>query len=51
MEQGRGEVEKARAVLREVLTLAAQHGHRNYTADAEHALKQIDAGTLIGVPQ
>jgi predicted ATPase/tRNA A-37 threonylcarbamoyl transferase component Bud32 len=51
VEQGRGEVEKARAVLREVLTLAAQHGHRNYTADAEHALKQLDAGTVIGVPQ
>ncbi|MDD9935368.1 MAG: protein kinase [Myxococcales bacterium] len=51
IEQHRGEKESARGRLREVLNLAAQHGHRNYTEDAETALRQLDSGAAIGLPQ
>ena len=47
IEQRRGDVDAARARLREVLNLAAQHGHRNYIEDAEGALRLLDAGKAI----
>ncbi len=50
IEQKRDDAEDARARLREVLNLAAQHGHRNYIEDAEGALRQIDAGETIDLP-
>jgi tetratricopeptide (TPR) repeat protein len=46
-----GDLRAARALLREVLDLAAQHGHRNYTEDAESALSQLDAGEVIDLPR
>jgi serine/threonine protein kinase/tetratricopeptide (TPR) repeat protein len=48
--QGRGELDSARAALREVLDLAAQHGHRKYTEDSEQALRELDAGVPIALP-
>jgi serine/threonine protein kinase/tetratricopeptide (TPR) repeat protein len=51
IEQTRGDAESARSTLREVLELAAQHGHRNYTEDAESALRQLTAGQPIQLPQ
>ena len=42
VEQQRGDVESARAALREVLTLAVQHGHRKYTQDSEAGLRELD---------
>jgi tetratricopeptide (TPR) repeat protein/tRNA A-37 threonylcarbamoyl transferase component Bud32 len=50
VEQQRGEIESARAALREVLTLAVQHGHRKYTQDSEAALRELDAGLPIALP-
>jgi hypothetical protein len=50
VEQGRGDTVRARAALREVLSLAAQHGHRKYTQDSEAALRELDAGTPIMLP-
>ncbi|MET0385728.1 MAG: protein kinase [Polyangiales bacterium] len=50
VEQGRGESESARAALREVLSLAAQHGHRKYTIDSETALRELDDNTPIKLP-
>lgn len=47
VEQRRGNKDASRALLREVLNLAVQHGHRNYTEDAEAALRQLDAGQQI----
>ncbi|MFI5305742.1 MAG: protein kinase [Polyangiales bacterium] len=51
VEQKRGDLESARARLREVLNLAAQHGHRNYIEDAESALRQIDAHQTFELTQ
>jgi serine/threonine protein kinase/tetratricopeptide (TPR) repeat protein len=51
IEQKRGDIEAARSRLREVLNLAAQHGHRNYIEDAESALRRIDAGQGIDLQQ
>jgi serine/threonine protein kinase/tetratricopeptide (TPR) repeat protein len=51
IEHKRGDDEVARARLREVLALAAEHGHRNYIEDAENALSQIDAGQPIDLPR
>jgi hypothetical protein len=51
IEQKRGDVEAARGRLREVLNLAAQHGHRNYIQDAETALRQLDTGAPIELPR
>jgi tetratricopeptide (TPR) repeat protein len=46
-----GDIAAARARTREVLDLAAQHGHRNYIEDAENALRLIDAGEPIDLPR
>ncbi|MDD9967935.1 MAG: protein kinase [Myxococcales bacterium] len=51
IEQARGEVQSARLLIRQVLDLAAQHGHRKYTEDAEEALRNIDEGVAIGLPE
>ncbi|MEY4578403.1 MAG: hypothetical protein RL701_3106 [Pseudomonadota bacterium] len=50
VEQSRGDLDGARNALREVLRLAAQHGHRKYTKDSELALRELDAGTPILLP-
>jgi hypothetical protein len=50
VEQARGDVVGARAALREVLTLAAQHGHRKYIQDSETALRELEAGVSITLP-
>lgn len=51
IEQQRGSLEVARARLREVLDLAAQHGHRNYIEDAEEALLRLEQREAIGLPR
>jgi tetratricopeptide (TPR) repeat protein len=51
IEQKRGDADSARARLRDVLHLAAQHGHRNYIEDAENALHQLDAGAPLELPR
>jgi hypothetical protein len=51
IEQKRGDADSARSRLREVLVLAAEHGHRNYIEDAENALHQLDAGQTIDLPR
>jgi serine/threonine protein kinase/tetratricopeptide (TPR) repeat protein len=50
VDQARGEIESARAALREVLNLAVQHGHRKYTEDSELALRELDAAMPIKLP-
>jgi serine/threonine protein kinase/tetratricopeptide (TPR) repeat protein len=50
VEQQRGDIVGARAALREVLTLAAQHGHRKYIQDSETALRELEAGVSITLP-
>jgi eukaryotic-like serine/threonine-protein kinase len=47
IDQKQNDVQAVRTHLREVLDLAAQHGHRNYIEDAEAALRQLDAGEPI----
>jgi serine/threonine protein kinase/tetratricopeptide (TPR) repeat protein len=49
IDQARGDVEGARKLLREVLNLAVQHGHRKYTEDTEQALRQLEAQVPITV--
>ena len=51
VEQKQGDADAARARLREVLDLAAQHGHRNYIQDAEAALRLVDLGQPIDLPR
>jgi tetratricopeptide (TPR) repeat protein len=51
IEHRRGETEEARQQLREVLNLAAQHGHRNAIEDAETALRHLDAGAPLELPR
>jgi tetratricopeptide (TPR) repeat protein len=51
VDQAQGVVDGARAALREVLNLAVQHGHRKYTEDAEHALRELEAGVPVTLPR
>jgi serine/threonine protein kinase/tetratricopeptide (TPR) repeat protein len=51
IEQKRGEAGAARSCLREVLDMAAQHGHRNYIEDAETALRQLEINNPIDLPR
>jgi tetratricopeptide (TPR) repeat protein len=51
IEQQRGSLEIARARLREVLDLAAEHGHRNYIGDAEDALLRLERREAIALPR
>jgi serine/threonine protein kinase/tetratricopeptide (TPR) repeat protein len=50
IDQGRGDEDAARQGLREILRLAADHGHRDYVSAAEKALKALDAGSTIQLP-
>ncbi len=50
VDQARGDVEDARAALREVLRLAAEHGHADYLHAAEKALEELEAGRSIPMP-
>jgi len=47
VEQKRGDLDAARAALREVQSSAATHGDRKYAQDSERALRELDAGTPI----
>jgi serine/threonine protein kinase/tetratricopeptide (TPR) repeat protein len=51
IEQKRGEAGAARLCLREVLDMAAQHGHRNYIEDAETALRRLEVNEPIELPR
>lgn len=51
VDQARGDLDTARSTLRDVLNLAAQHGHRKYTEDSEQALRQLEAGVAITLPR
>jgi serine/threonine protein kinase/tetratricopeptide (TPR) repeat protein len=51
VDQAQAAYEDARAALREVLRLAAEHGHANYVAAAERALQALDNGQLIPMPE
>jgi eukaryotic-like serine/threonine-protein kinase len=50
IENKRGDNDAARARLREVLNLAAQHGHRNSIDDAENGLRLLDEGATLELP-
>ncbi len=51
VDQAQAAYEDARAALREVLRLAAEHGHANYVAAAERALQALDSGQPIPMPE
>jgi tetratricopeptide (TPR) repeat protein/tRNA A-37 threonylcarbamoyl transferase component Bud32 len=50
IDQARGELEESRAALREVLRLAAEHGHADYVEAAERGLEELEAGRPIPMP-
>jgi eukaryotic-like serine/threonine-protein kinase len=50
IDQQRGDEDGARAALREILRLAADHGHSDYVRAAEKALRALDAGSTIQLP-
>ncbi|AKF06840.1 serine/threonine-protein kinase PknK [Sandaracinus amylolyticus] len=50
IDQARGEPEEARAALREVLRLAAEHGHADYMQAAERALIALESSRPIPMP-
>lgn len=50
IDQGRGDEESARRALREALRLAADHGHSDYVAFSEKALRALDQGSTIQLP-
>ncbi|HJL19646.1 MAG TPA: protein kinase [Sandaracinaceae bacterium LLY-WYZ-13_1] len=50
IDQQRGDDEPARSGLRDILRLAAEHGHRDYVRAAEKALKALDSGSTIQLP-
>jgi serine/threonine protein kinase/tetratricopeptide (TPR) repeat protein len=50
IDQQRGDEESARQALREILRLAADHGHRDYVRAAEKALRALDSGSTIQLP-
>ncbi|MCB9591567.1 MAG: protein kinase [Sandaracinaceae bacterium] len=50
IDQGRGDDEAARTALREILRLAADHGHADYVKAAEKALEALEAGSTIQLP-
>jgi eukaryotic-like serine/threonine-protein kinase len=51
VEQKRGETDRARALLREVVQLAEPHGHARPHADAARALTAIADGAPIALPR
>ena len=50
IDQGRGDVDAARIALREILRLAADHGHTDYVRAAEKALDALESGSTIQLP-
>jgi len=50
IDQGRGDDESARTALREILRLAADHGHTDYVKAAEKALNALESGSTIQLP-
>ncbi len=50
VDQQRGDEDGARAALREILRLAADHGHSDYVRAAEKALRALDSGSTIQLP-
>lgn len=50
IDQQRGDDDGARAALREILRLAADHGHSDYVRAAEKALRALDSGSTIQLP-
>lgn len=50
IDQQRGDEDGARAALREILRLAADHGHSDYVRAAERALRALDSGSTIQLP-
>ncbi len=50
IDQGRGDDESARIALREILRLAADHGHTDYVKATEKALEALEAGSTIQLP-
>jgi tetratricopeptide (TPR) repeat protein len=50
IDQQRGDDDAARAALREILRLAADHGHSDYVKAAEKALRALDSGSTIQLP-
>jgi hypothetical protein len=51
IDQARGDTDEARAGLREVLRLAAEHGHHNFVEGAEKGLAALEAGVAIRPPE
>jgi hypothetical protein len=51
VEQKREDLDAARTALRDVIELAAQHGHLRICDDAEQGLRAIDAGSPIALPR
>lgn len=50
IDQQRGDEDAARAGLREILRLAAEHGHSDYVRAVERALRALDSGSTIQLP-
>ena len=50
IDQQRGDEEGARSALREILRLAADHGHSDYVKAADKALRALDSGSTIQLP-
>ncbi|MFK7990963.1 MAG: protein kinase [Sandaracinaceae bacterium] len=50
IDQQGGDDESARVNLREILRLAADHGHSDYVRAAEKALRALDSGSTIQLP-
>jgi len=50
VDQGRGDDDAARAGLRDILRLAAEHGFSDYVQAAEKALRALEQGSTIQLP-
>jgi len=50
IDQGRGDNEAATVALREILRMAADHGHTDYVKAAEKALEALASGSTIQLP-
>ena len=50
IDQGRGDIEAARTLLRDILRMAADHGHSDYVKAAEKGLEALESGSTIQLP-